>query len=171
MLSTTLLSFLLFALPTPATITQVPLIQPANVKFVKPPPVTLHLRHLHSTNASRVLFADVAPEAISPNNNAAHAQTSYTLDTVLQNTHRPSSFAAHAQARMNAMRRGAGLSPTNGSAGELTWEEDEVIGPDVTNRETLLMLAKMTSNAYVFPEEKGWYDVGGKWNVASHCCS
>lgn len=167
MLPTTLLSLLLFfTLPTSATITQLPLIQKSNVN--PPTPVTLHLRHLHFANASTVLFTDISPESPTFQNvNAANAQTTYTLDTAWQKTHRPSSFAAHAQARMDGMRRGAGLIPTNGSAGELSWEEDDIVGPDVTNRESLLVLAKMTSNAYVYPEEKGWYDFDGKWNLAS----
>ena len=41
------------------------------------------------------------------------------------------------------------------------------MAPDVTSRETLLMLAKMTSNAYIYPEETGWYDLDGEWNVVS----
>jgi len=46
------------------------------------------------------------------------------------------------------------------------WEEDEVDAPDVENRETLLALAKMTNNAYLLPNETGWYDLEGKWNVS-----
>ncbi|KAF7795282.1 hypothetical protein EIP86_006435, partial [Pleurotus ostreatoroseus] len=47
------------------------------------------------------------------------------------------------------------------------WDEDEVLAPDVTKRETLLLLAKMTSNAY-YPEPgtPGWYDLGERWNVS-----
>lgn len=45
------------------------------------------------------------------------------------------------------------------------WDEDEIVGPDVNDRNTLLTLAKMTSNAYFNgPSEKGWYDLGQEWN-------
>jgi lipase ATG15 len=47
---------------------------------------------------------------------------------------------------------------------EVPWEEDTVLAPDVRDRETLLMLAKMTSNAYSTPEDKDWYDLGEGWN-------
>jgi lipase ATG15 len=45
------------------------------------------------------------------------------------------------------------------------WEEDEIVGPDVESRETLLLLAKMTNNAYLEPGEAGWYDLGDGWNA------
>ncbi|EIN09963.1 alpha/beta-hydrolase [Punctularia strigosozonata HHB-11173 SS5] len=45
------------------------------------------------------------------------------------------------------------------------WEEDEIIGPDVESRETLLLLAKMTNNAYLNPGETGWYDLGEGWSA------
>jgi len=47
----------------------------------------------------------------------------------------------------------------------LDWLEDEIIGPDVEKRETLLELAKMTNNAYVEPEDPAWYELGSEWNV------
>jgi len=50
----------------------------------------------------------------------------------------------------------------------LTWGEEEVLGPDVTSRDTILRLAKMTNNAYAYPEEgeRKWYDLGGNWNIS-----
>lgn len=49
-----------------------------------------------------------------------------------------------------------------------SWDEVEVPGPNVTDRETLHTLAMMTNNAY-HPdlEEKGWYDLGPDWNSVS----
>ncbi len=47
----------------------------------------------------------------------------------------------------------------------LDWNEDIVVGPDVESRDTLLLLAKMTNNAYLTPEEDGWYELGDKWPV------
>jgi lipase ATG15 len=49
---------------------------------------------------------------------------------------------------------------------DLPWDDTEVIGPDVSKRETLLMLAKMTNNAYYIDRgRKGWYDLGSEWNT------
>jgi hypothetical protein len=52
-----------------------------------------------------------------------------------------------------------------GQSALLDWEEDEVAGPDVTRRETLLLLAKMTSNTYFTPGARGWYNLTDEWNV------
>jgi len=59
------------------------------------------------------------------------------------------SAAAFAQARTLSMR---------GQSGALDWDEDWIPGPDVSKRETLLLLAKMTTNAYVEPNTDGWMD-------------
>lgn len=49
---------------------------------------------------------------------------------------------------------------------DLSWEDTEVIGPDVSKRETLLMLANMTNNAYYIDRgRKGWYNLGPEWNT------
>ncbi|ORY27443.1 Alpha/Beta hydrolase protein [Naematelia encephala] len=44
------------------------------------------------------------------------------------------------------------------------WEDVEVEAPDMTDRQTLITIAKMTSNAYVLPESAEWWPVGG-WNA------
>ncbi|KJA19504.1 hypothetical protein HYPSUDRAFT_69247 [Hypholoma sublateritium FD-334 SS-4] len=72
--------------------------------------------------------------------------------------HRPSSPAAHAQARLRSLRFGENE--------RLDWFPDEIEGPDVEVRETLLELAKMTNNAYVEPDDPAWYDLEGRWNVS-----
>ncbi|KAK1927471.1 putative lipase [Papiliotrema laurentii] len=43
------------------------------------------------------------------------------------------------------------------------WEDVEVRAPDVSDRQTLITLAKMTSNAYVSPDSGEWWPVKG-WN-------
>jgi lipase ATG15 len=153
MLPTYLLISLLVAIP--ATTTQVPLVY-------QPSPLTFHLRHLHAvTNSSRILFSDVPQEALQ--NNIHGIQESYTLMTRMVKTHRPSSFAAHARARMKPLSHGE-----EGDVEELSWGEDEIIGPDVTNRNSLLHLAKMTNNAYAYPNDgngRHWYDLGHDWNT------
>ncbi|KAK4686066.1 lipase ATG15, partial [Tremellales sp. Uapishka_1] len=44
------------------------------------------------------------------------------------------------------------------------WEDVEVPAPDIRDRQTLITLAKMTSNAYVTPDSGEWWPVGG-WNA------
>ncbi len=50
----------------------------------------------------------------------------------------------------------------------LNWQENEVSGPDVMRRETLLLLAKMTSNTYFEPHNRGWYNLTDEWNVVGY---
>lgn len=45
------------------------------------------------------------------------------------------------------------------------WDEEEVEGPDITHNGTLLLLAKMTGDAYVSPGDSHWYDLGENWNI------
>lgn len=71
-------------------------------------------------------------------------------------TARPPSFAEVTRARQMSMR---------GQSAALDWEEEDVLGPDVTLRETLLLLAKMTSDSYFVPGDKGWYNLTEEWNV------
>jgi len=47
----------------------------------------------------------------------------------------------------------------------LDWEKDDIMGPDVSKRETLLLLAKMTSNAYVEPDTDWWYNLTDEWGI------
>ena len=50
-----------------------------------------------------------------------------------------------------------------------SWDEVEVPGPNVTDRETLRALAMMTNNAYYQDtKKKGWYDLGPDWNSVGH---
>ncbi|KAF8758721.1 Lipase (class 3) [Rhizoctonia solani] len=52
-----------------------------------------------------------------------------------------------------------------GAGRKICWNEDDVDGPAIDKRETVLALAKMTNNAYLSPEESGWYDLGGNWTA------
>src|SRR6202011_4874706 len=65
-------------------------------------------------------------------------------------------FDAHSQARLRSIQHAQSQA--------LQWGEDEIIGPDVESRDTLLELAKMTNNAYVDSEDPYWYDLEGKWS-------
>ncbi|WVR03882.1 hypothetical protein IAU60_000881 [Kwoniella sp. DSM 27419] len=50
----------------------------------------------------------------------------------------------------------------NAETGE--WDDVEVVVPDVTDRQTLISLAKMSSNAYVEPDSGEWWPTG-RWNA------
>ncbi|KDQ57262.1 hypothetical protein JAAARDRAFT_130986 [Jaapia argillacea MUCL 33604] len=103
------------------------------------------LRHHHAVSQSdRVVFADV---------NDAQYQSSRVGEI------RTRPLTLH--------RRSLGLVSSDGFAAhsQPTWDEDEILGPDVDNRQTLLVLAKMTNNAYVPPNDTLWYDLGEEWRV------
>ena len=110
----------------------------------EPPPrtppnsLTFELRHEHAvTNGSLLVFSDV-PRFRQLAGEDDRFQ--YSVKTTATRSHVFTQF-------LNA------------------WDEVEVPGPNVTDRETLHTLATMTSNAYYQdPEKKGWYDLGSDWN-------
>ncbi len=128
----------------------------------RPPPfnnaLDFRLRHMHAaTSSARVYFADLppgGPGAASSVSDLASPPVSIRSSRV--RTARPPSFAEIARARQISMR---------GQSAALDWEEEDVPGPDVTRRETLLLLAKMTSDAYFVPGASGWYNLTDEWNV------
>ena len=132
----------------------------------EPSVLQFELRHLHavSPTSAQVLFSDVSPQTLKTlsNDHSGSTKPSYSVRSRLGKTFRPSSFAAHSQARLRSLRFGENEW--------LDWNEDEVLEPDVENRETLLELAKMTNNAYVKPEDPEWYDLNGNWNVVRQLC-
>ena len=124
---------------------------------VAAPRLTFQLRHLHATSEhGHVLFSDV-DDAARRGNLTTYASEEYTLDTRITQTHRPPSFDAVNDARYQSMKFG--------KSAILDWDEDEIVGPDVESREALLVLAKMTSNAYLQPDDKGWYPLGENWTT------
>ena len=127
---------------------------------VRTPRLSFHLRHQHAVaNTSRVIFSDVGPSQLLSHSLSTPADPySYDVGTSRLLTHRPSSYAAFQDARLRSMLRGQ-------NDGTL-WHSEDVLGPDVTDRETLLSLAKMSNNAYTAGPEDGWYDVDG-FNSAS----
>ncbi|RDB26120.1 putative lipase ATG15 [Hypsizygus marmoreus] len=126
--------------------------QPQQLKF--------ELRHLHAVSQdAQVIFSDVPPRTPSTQSNAHQPQDdTYTIRTRTISSFRPPSFEAFTQARTRSARFG--------QSELLDWDEDEVISPDVESRQTLLELAKMTNNAYVWPDDGAWYDLGGRWNIS-----
>lgn len=128
-----------------------------------PKPLNFELRHLHAvTSSAHVYFSDIPPSSPYRTTNA---DDPLSLQPRLITRHRPSSSDAFQLSRTRSIRKGE-------SDASLGWEEDEVEAPDVESRETLLVLAKMTSNAYYDgPDENGWYDLGGNWTAVRICSS
>ncbi|KAG5647362.1 hypothetical protein DXG03_000430 [Asterophora parasitica] len=115
-------------------------------------PLQFELRHLHAVSPdAHVVFSDVKPQALY-----THTSAQYTIQLRRISSFRPPSFEAFTHAQTRSVRFGQSES--------LHWDEEEVIAPDVERRETLLELAKMTNNAYVFPDDPAWYDLGSGWN-------
>ena len=140
--------FLVFYNPNPP---------PVSVTSRGAPRLTFQLRHLHaSSEYGHVIFSDV-DRTSSGGNLTTYASEEYSLDTKLTPIHRPHSFDAVKNARYRSMKFD--------QSALLDWDEDEIVGPDTESRETLLVLAKMTSNAYLQPSDKGWYSLGGNWTT------
>lgn len=114
--------------------------------------LTFTLRHIHAvTNTSSVIFSDV-PQTYS-------TLSTHSLSTRPTTVHRPRSQEAFHRARLRSIR--------DGQSEKLDWDEDDVLGPDVTDRETLRELAKMTNNAYLDVGEAGWYNLTDTWRNVS----
>lgn len=127
---------------------------------VRPSPknaLNFRLRHFHAaTSSAHVYLADV-PRNLSSASGFVSAALS--IDTSPVRTARPSSPEKFTAARHVSKR---------GQTAMLDWEVDEVPGPAVTRRETLLLLAKMTSNTYFTPDHREWYNLTDTWNVVRH---
>ncbi|PFH53146.1 hypothetical protein AMATHDRAFT_138431 [Amanita thiersii Skay4041] len=112
------------------------------------------LRHLHAVSSTfHVVFADVPA--------SASLSIPYTVNTQTIKTFRPPSFNEHARIRSLSFQSGRPKA-----AEQLRWEEEEIPGPDVESRETLLVLAKMTNDAYVEPDSPEWYELGRNWTTS-----
>ncbi|CAL1703174.1 unnamed protein product [Somion occarium] len=113
-----------------------------------PQPLRFSLRHEFGlSNSSKTVFADLRPAS-------QLTYDTYDITTRRVQTYRPRNQEAFFRSRHfdREARR------------ELPWDETDLEGPNVNDRETLLLLAKMTSNAYSRPGEKDWYDLGPDWN-------
>ena len=118
--------------------------------------LNFRLRHFHAvTPSAHVYFADVPFHSpLHPDSDSDSQPLSIPIAPV--RTARPPSAAAFSEARALSMR---------GQSTTLDWEEDDIMGPDVSKRETLLLLAKMTSNAYVEPDTDWWYNLTDEWDI------
>ena len=120
----------------------------------EPTRLQFELRHQHAVSPdAHIVFTDARTwtHALTDGNT-----TTYTIPTRRLSTFRPPSFSAHEAARIRSIR--------HAQSSDLPWREDELIGPDVEQRETLLELAKMTNNAYITPDDAAWYELGEAWH-------
>lgn len=110
-----------------------------------------HLRHAHGqiANSSRVVFSDFESSA------QFIAEEALEISTLSMKIPR-----ARSQADFFAARSLGNMQHA------LAWDEIEVVGPNISQRETLRMLANMTNNAYYENREtNGWYHLGPEWNT------
>jgi hypothetical protein len=114
--------------------------------------LNFRLRHFHAvTPSAHVYFADAPLHAsVHPDKQLLSIPISPVR------TARPQSAAAFSEARTLSRR---------GRSAALDWGVDDVPGPDVSKRETLLILAKMTSNSYIEPNTDGWYNLTDEWGI------
>lgn len=112
----------------------------------RPNTLKFELRHAHGlvTNTSRVVFSDISPSGL--------ASDVFEVQTNPIKVSKPKSQTDFFNARARNSER------------ELLWDETDVVGPNVHDRETLKLLAEMTNNAYTQPGAKDWYDLGPEWN-------
>jgi hypothetical protein len=130
--------------------------QPDQATVGTAPPLIFELRHEHgiSPTTNRVVFADVPTHSASV---YAFQNSGLGVKTRPTKIYRPSSQDEFQAARIRSFKFG--------QTAQLGWDEDEVPGPDVKDRETLILLAKMTNNAYLNPGDAEWYDLGDGWNA------
>ncbi|KAJ7681269.1 Alpha/Beta hydrolase protein [Mycena rosella] len=141
---------MLTALPTTLRLVLAAFLWAKGPDHAAPAPLRFQLRHEHAAaNGSRSVFADVSPSFLGE-------YYQVLIKTIA--THQPPSAAAYSDARLLSMRHAQ--SPA------FLWDPVEIPGPDVSKRETLRQLAKMTSNAYYAePGHKSWYPLNG-WNIS-----
>ncbi|KAH8824908.1 Alpha/Beta hydrolase protein [Flagelloscypha sp. PMI_526] len=121
-----------------------------------PSALDFELRHSHGVvaNSSRVIFSNVDRSFAV----ASGSHRSYRLSQTTVQTHKPKSFELHVEARLRSLYHS---KTTTTSA---LWNSVLVPAPDVTDLDTVITLAEMTSNSYTTPDKKDWYDIGPEWD-------
>lgn len=127
------------------------------------------LRHIHAHKGAKVVFKDISPahlyaiQATQP-----EFETSFSLSPKIVSTYKARNqaqyFAARNENKQRAWRRRRGELVEEGEV-EVDWDRWDVPGPDTSKRDTLQVLAKMTWNAYIQPDDGTWYDLGDEWGT------
>lgn len=140
---------------------------------------------LHNASSSQTLRTTAADLSIMSEDElldhprpdlAAEPLSIRTTNTIIRRPRiRPPSIISWALSAQTQRRSGTGIYDvkSNSSSHVWTapayddhegWEDVEVPAPDVTDRQTLLAMAKMASNAYTTPDVDGeWWPLGA-WN-------
>lgn len=118
------------------------------------------LRHIHRTrpDTGGILWVDLDGDAAV----ASETENSYSVGTKTLTIQKPVSLDKWKEWRSKRQIIPGTLHNLNIQT--IDWKSHETTGPATDKRETLLTLAKMTSNSY-FVDNKavGWYDLGGNW--------
>jgi len=118
-------------------------------------PLTFNLQHVYmSTPSNGILFANIR----NPKHVQALGYHSFKLE--IPSTRR----LAIPRASPGLVQKARQHSRVYGESTVLDWLEDQVDGPDVSSRDVLETLAKMTANAYIQVADKDWYDLSHQWN-------
>lgn len=153
---------------------------PSDVVLQIPRSLSFEHRHLHSvTSTGQILFADVKGDLV--HFEASEDNEPLSILTRSINIPRPVSFESFMHERRlkrsaaahddRLCENGNGCSNTaliteERRSGSAIWSEEPLEAPDVTDRKTLLSLAKMTRNAYLDISDnvtEEWYVLDG-WN-------
>ncbi|KZO99574.1 alpha/beta-hydrolase [Calocera viscosa TUFC12733] len=141
----------------PAVISSLLPFTPSQQPLTSSPPTSVELsfglQHVHATAFHS---PSDGPMTLFHNASLPSALSAPRLRAVPKRIFRPRSQATYHAARRRSRLYGQSM--------DVPWDEDIVLAPDVSDRETLLELAKMTSNAYSTPFDKEWYDLGERWN-------
>lgn len=113
------------------------------------------LFHAVQAHESTLAPSDDTPQTVfTPMTSGTHK-----LRTRTQTVHQPRSIQDVYRARDRSLR----LQESE----PIEWVKKEVLVPDVTDRETLREMAKMTGNAYAKRGHSNWYNMTMRWNTVS----
>lgn len=127
------------------------------------------LRHFHAHQAARIVLKDVLDHhRLAIAQQTPEYNTTFSLVPRLTKIQRPRSQQQFFQAREASLRRERKRlrgEPVENEEIAVVWDEWDVPGPNTGSRDALLVLAKMTWNAYIPPEDGTWYDLGEDWGT------
>lgn len=134
--------------------------------FVASPQLPQSFAASTSSKPPHILFNDVLNPPDANDQLLREQDVDYTaagvvplsLKTTRGNVKRP----RDAQAYQEARRRSYYDQQTT----ILEWGDDEIPMPDLTDRSTVLELAKIAGNAYSRPDSKNWYSIDNRWNAS-----
>ena len=142
-----------------------PLSQPSNPKVLVAgqdlPEETLTLRHLLHHGGARYprLFKrmDVNLDDVAMSESLTGESLTHQLKVKATTTLKP----------RDQSYRNQGFRSLDTSISQESWTKETIPGPDITDKDTVLQLAKINYNSYTEVSSPGWYDLEGQWSVVS----